>query len=423
MASLSDRLKSLGVKVGARDLPKHQTIIPESTQTVLSLQPIKNSMGVAYFREQYFQPGFPAEFKDRLTNYLGTLASWSGHEIISKLGPEAFAFLDTETTGLSGGTGTLPFLIGLGRFQDEYFLLSQFFLRDPIEEPALLLAIEQFLAPCQALVTFNGKAFDVPIINARFLLQGWHSPLTNLASVDLLHLSRRLWRDRLPSRTLGNLEEQILGSSRTEEDVPGWAIPQIYVNYLYSGDAQPLKNVFYHNAMDVVSMAALFNHLAGLFSNPLGAQIDHSVDLVALARLYEDIGDSETAIQLYSHIMALVETNETQLETDVTFPKPILLDAIHRLAQIHKRRDNLAAAVPLLKKAARQQHLIAHIELAKIYEHRMKNYQEAIQWTRSAIDLVNSGVFPTAERRYWRLELEHRLGRLQIKLRRNGLSD
>jgi uncharacterized protein YprB with RNaseH-like and TPR domain len=421
MSSLSDRLKSLGVKVGARDLPKPKSNQTESIQTNLSLQALDNPFGVAYYREQLVQPGYPTDFQDRHKSFFDTLASWSGQDIISKLSPESFAFLDTETTGLSGGTGTLPFMVGLGRFVDHKFQLVQFFLHDPIAEPAMLAAVEQYLASCQALVTFNGKSFDIPILNTRFNLQGWRSPLAHLASVDLLHLARRLWRARLPSRTLSNLEVQILGTSRTEEDIPGWAIPGMYVEYLRSGVSDPLNKVFYHNSMDVVSMAALFNHFGDVLSNPLEAQIDHSIDLVALARLYEDMGDLDTAIQLYSQILSIYETNDTQRVADIFSLNPIFLDAIHRLALIFKKLDNLSDAIPLLEKVAHNQHLLAQIELAKIYEHRLKNYQVAIHWTRTAIDLVNSGVVPTFESRQWLIELEHRIERLEKKIRRNGI--
>src|SRR5512139_1946924 len=98
-----------------------------------------------------------------------------------------WAFVDTETTGLAGGSGTYAFLVGVGRYEDDGFHLVQFFMRDPTEEPALLLALESYLAHCHALVTFNGKAFDAPLLNARYILQGWRSPLRDLAHIDLLH--------------------------------------------------------------------------------------------------------------------------------------------------------------------------------------------------------------------------------------------
>jgi len=145
---------------------------------------------------------------------------------------EEIRTVDTETTGLAGGSGTYTFMVGIGRFEGDEFRLAQFFLRDPSEEAAQLAAIEKFLAPCQAVVSFNGKSFDLPLLNSRYLINGCPPPLAGAAHIDLLHLSRRLWRARLPSRTLGNLEAKILGLTRAQQDVPGWMIPDLFLDRL-----------------------------------------------------------------------------------------------------------------------------------------------------------------------------------------------
>ena len=405
MPSLSEKLKSLGVKVGARDLPPPQTRDVYAIDQVLSGSTLLTQLGETYLVEARYPPdyrhgkrGLPCSAP------LQTLAAWAQEQRICEFPLESFAFLDTETTGLSGGTGTYPFLIGVGRFEGQEFRLAQFFMRDPLEEPAQLAALEEFLAPCGAVVTFNGKSFDVPILNTRFITHGWRTPFLDTAHVDLLHLARRLWRDRLPSRTLGSLEYQILGTMRTEEDVPGWMIPQLYFEYLHSGDARPLVSVFYHNAMDVLSLAALFSHTAELLADPLAVTVEHGVDLVALAKLFEDMGDLESAVRLYL----------VSFERDL--PRENLLEAIHRLALIHKRQDNLPAAVELWRQAAVYDHIQAHIELAKYYEHRLRDYLQALQWTQSAVDLVRISALSAFERRQWMDELGHRKERLQRRL-------
>ncbi len=279
MSSLSERLKSLGVKVGAQDLPAPQ---PRQSpphvhvlEQILSGHPLETHQGETFVVDEYYAADYQLGNSGiQLTAPLNRIAEWAGEHRISEFPPQSFAFIDTETTGLSGGTGTYAFLIGAGRFEGDAFHLAQFFIRDPSEEPAHLAALEEFLAPCDALVTFNGKAFDIPLLNTRYIAQGWRPPFKESAHVDLLHLARRLWRDRLPSRTLGNLEVQILGATRTDEDVPGWMIPSLYFDFLRSGEAQPLKSVFYHNAVDVVSMAALFNHMAGLLADPLTGRLN-----------------------------------------------------------------------------------------------------------------------------------------------------
>jgi uncharacterized protein YprB with RNaseH-like and TPR domain len=412
MPTLSDKLKSLGVKVGTRDLAAPRPRDPFTIEAVLDGRPYQTQLGETFMVEARYAADYQHGSRGLLhTAPLRALAAWACDLRICDFPPEAFAFLDTETTGLSGGTGTYAFLIGVGRFENHEFHLAQFFMRDPREEPAQLAALEEFLAPCQALVTYNGKAFDAPILATRFTYHGWKIPFIDYAHIDLLHLARRLWRDRLPSRTLGSIEVQILGARRTEQDVPGWMIPQLYFDYLRSGDARPLKSVFYHNAMDVVSLAALFNHTSELMSNPLNGSVEHGIDLIALAKLFEDIGDLEAATRLYLH----------GLEHDL--PKPNLLEAINRLALIHKRQDNLLAAVDLWKQAARHQHIEAHIELAKFYEHRLRDIDQALEWAVSAVNLVNTSSLSGYERRQWIEALDYRISRLQRKLAHQPASD
>jgi uncharacterized protein YprB with RNaseH-like and TPR domain len=405
MPSLSDKLKALGVQVGADDLPPARPRNPYSIDRVLDGRSLDTPQGQTYLVEARYPPDYRQGQKPiQITAPLHVIAEWAGERRLRDYAPGSFAFLDTETTGLQGGAGTYAFLIGVGRFDGEEFHLAQFFMRDPVEEPAQLAALEEFIAPCDALVTFNGKAFDLPLLWSRYIVQGWRPPFAETAHVDLLHLARRLWRDRLPNRSLGSLEVEILGAARTNEDVPGWQIPQMYFDYLRSGDARPLKSVFYHNAVDVVSMAALFNHMAAVLADPLGGQVDDGIDVVAMAKLFESMGDLDRATHLYIHA----------LEHDL--PEPNLIEAIQRLAMIHKRQENFPEAVALWERAARHQHLDAHVELAKFYEHRLGDAEQALYWTDTAIQLVNQPVFPAYERRQWLTELDHRRQRLLRKL-------
>jgi hypothetical protein len=405
MPSLSDRLKSLGVNVGAQNIPPPQPANLFTIDRVLDGHPSTTPQGETYIVEARYSIDYAQGTAPLWVDQpLDAIAAWANDERIRSLDQQAFAFLDTETTGLSGGTGTYAFLIGVGRFEGTEFHLIQVFMRDPLEEPAQLAALEEFLAPCSALVTFNGKSFDVPLLTTRYRTHGWRPPLADQIHIDLLHLARRLWRDRLPSRTLPNLEYQILGALRTQDDVPGWMIPQMYFDYLRSGDARPLKSVFYHNAMDVLSLAALLSHTASLLADPLSDRIEHSEDILAMARLFEEQGQIEMAIQLYLRGM------------QADLPDEVMLIAMQRLALIHKRQDNLSAAVTLWEEAARRQHLHAHIELAKYYEHRTQDYNEAIYWAETALSIIDQPGFPAYEKNLWQAELEHRLARLHRKL-------
>ena len=404
MPNLSDRLKALGVNLGADNLPPPRPKNPFTIEQVLQGQTLETPQGETFVVEARYPPDFQLGRRGIATTApLHAIARWANAEHLRDYPPQSFAYLDTETTGLSGGTGTYAFLIGVGRFDGDEFRLAQFFMRDPAEEPAQLAALEEFIAPCQALVTFNGKSFDVPLLTTRFIHHGWRPPFQETAHVDLLHLARRLWRDRLPSRTLGNLEVQILGAERTDEDVPGWMIPSLYFDYLRSGDARPLKNVFYHNQVDVVSMAALFNHMAAMLADPLSGVVEHGVDLIALAKLNEDLGELDAAARLYLH----------GLEHDL--PRAILIDAFKRLALIYKRRGEFGPAIELWEQASRYEDLDAHVELAKYYEHQVGDYAAAIHWTEAALQVIAGPGYSIFERRRWLPELTHRLERLQRK--------
>jgi hypothetical protein len=327
------------------------------------------------------------------------------------VGAEDLVFLDTETTGLSGGTGTYAFMVGLGRFHPEGFRVAQLFMRDPGEEPSLLSGLEALLNPGGALVTFNGKAFDLPLLNTRFVAGPGTagpgtSPLVGRTHVDLLPLARRLWRDRLESRALGYLETHVLGAVRAADDVEGWRIPELYFDYLRTGDARPLRDVFYHNAMDLLALAGLFGLLARALHDPAGGDLDHGSDLVALARLFQDLGNGDSAEALFR---AGLERN---------LPSGIRRDAVYRLSALRRRRGDLTAALEGWRDAARDGHLPAHVELAKHCEHTLRNYREAEGWTRTALRLLETGDLDPRRRARWRGELEHRLGRLLRKRER-----
>jgi uncharacterized protein YprB with RNaseH-like and TPR domain len=433
MASLADRLKALGVKVGTSELPapapKPKTNRP--IEDVLDGRWIETRQGPAFVSESIY----PLEYRHGLAALfsaapLHNLAHWAGDARIHDLPISKFAFLDTETSGLSGGTGTYAFLVGIGRFatlelptdsvspgetrqagstpdrgtgKDMVFQLRQFFMRDPAEEAALLEAIIDFLAPCQALVTFNGKAFDAPLLRTRYALHNIPVPFAEYAHVDLLPLARRLWRDRLPSRALKYLEEHVMLAPRTLEEVPGFEIPWIYFDYLRSGDAGPLKGVFYHNAMDIVAMTALFNHTATMLADPHAADLEHGLDVIALARLFEDLGKWEDAARLY----------ERGLE--IGLPEAGFAEALRRYSALQRRRGDVESAVSLWERAAGEGHIYAHVELSKHYEHRKRDTQQAVRWARSALELAQAPSLPGYLRKHWTDEISHRLERLEKK--------
>lgn len=408
-SSLADKLKALGVKVGTADLIPPKPVDRYEIDSVVNGIFRPTLLGEVFVAEQAFTPEYRHGYSPILpASSFSMLAKWAGDETLADLPLDSFAFLDTETSGLSGGTGTYAFLVGAGRFIEGQFLLQQFFMRDPAEEPAMLEGLGNFLAPAKALVTFNGKAFDAPLLITRYSLHRMPLPFKGFSHLDLLPLSRRLWRERLPSRALKYLEEHVLGMTRTSEEVPGYEIPWLYFDYLRSGDARPLAGVFYHNAMDVAALAALLAHTSEMIANPYAGRVQHGLDFIALGKLFEDLGHWDEAARLY----------ERGLESEL-----VELDfstAARRLSILHKRRGDLEQAVRLWERAAADGHIYAYVELAKYYEHRQRDVKSAIQWTKSAIEHISRSVdqlidMPEYVRQYWHQELEHRLRRLERK--------
>ncbi len=411
-SSLADKLKSLGVKVGAADLQpaalKPKTDVP--IQSVVEGRFVPTRQGETFVSEQTYSSDYRHGLMPlRVSAPLATIAQWARDARLSDLPLESFAFLDTETSGLAGGTGTYAFLVGVGRFDGGTFRLAQFFMRDPSEEAALLEGLMDFLAPCAALVTFNGKAFDAPLLVTRYSLHNIPIPFKDFSHLDLLPLARRLWRDRLPSRALKYLEENILAAPRTTDEVPGYEIPYLYFDYLRTGNAAPLKGVFYHNAMDIVALAALMNHVASILHAPFDGHVRHGLDFIALAKLFEDLNRWEEAARLYERGLE-VGGSEADFGS-----------AVQRLSALQRRRGDIESAAALWQKAAAEGHVYAYVELAKYYEHHRRDYAEALKWTHSAGELVSSLDIPRYEYRHWMEELEHRRERLENKAKKESV--
>jgi len=406
MPSLSEKLKSLGVNIGAAGIePPKKTPKYPIEKVVPNGEEINTPLGQTFIINETYpndprKQDIPLQFSASLIN----LSTWIGDPFLVKRKPESFVFLDTETSGLAGGTGTYAFLIGVGRFTDEGFNLSQFFMRDPYEEPAQLAALQSALVDCEVLVTYNGKSFDVPLLNTRFITNGEPPPLNSYKHIDLLHIARRIWRDRLESRTLGSIETHILQLPRTEEDIPGWMVPAIYFDYIKTGDARPITNVLYHNAMDIISLASLLNQVSDMLDDPHGGAVEDGIDLISMAKIFEDLGEFRAAAECF----------ESGLNYEL--PDRIRNQAFQRWSIMEKRRNNLKRSIGLWEMAAELKEIYAHEELAKVYEHRTKDFPRAIFWTELAIEIIDSPEYPVLDREIWKPKLEHRLNRLQRKL-------
>ena len=304
-------------------------------------------------------------------------------------------FLDTETTGLAGGTGTLAFLIGLGWFEDETFVTRQIFARDFSEERASLSFLLEMAGDKAFIVTFNGKAFDVGLLSTRLVLNRLPDPLAGMPHLDLLHPSRRLLGHRLDNSRLTTLEREILGIYR-DGDIPGREIPQRYFNWLRHRDARFMADVFEHNRLDVISMAALTLHLAEMLKFDYDITTAKYFDLLAASRLLLDRGALSSAMIILQSLINLENSD-------------VASQARRTLSLIYKRAGRWSDAVRIWESILADDpgNYFAVEELAKWFEHKCRDFKKAI-------DVVSEALNPpylrtTAEKE----ALIHRLERLK----------
>jgi uncharacterized protein len=308
-------------------------------------------------------------------------------------------FIDVETTGLAGGTGTYAFLVGVGALEDDRFVVTQYFMRDFDEEPALLAALAERLARVTGLVTFNGSGFDLPLLETRFVLARRRWPST-LAHVDLLRAARRVWVACLPDCRLGTVEEHALGLTR-DGDVPGAMIPALYFQFLRTRRPGALGRVFVHNRDDVLSLVALLGWFQTALARGLTAPLAPA-EHVGIGRLLEPV-DPERSLAHYR--MALDSGRLTGFAW---------LWTCLRLAAWEKRSERWDRACALWEAASRSSLFDPRPweELAKYHEHRRRDLTVARRLVRSALDLATSAGAsgPVLER------FAHRLDRLDRRL-------
>jgi uncharacterized protein len=280
-------------------------------------------------------------------------------------------FLDTETTGLAGGAGTAAFLIGVGWFEGERFRVRQYFMRDYHEEAALLHGLAQGLSRFDRIVTFNGKMFDVPLLDTRFRLNRGRFPLAEAPHLDLLHPARRLWKARLESCRLQSLETELMGLRR-RGDIPGEEIPGVYFDWVRRRDARMLARVFEHNRQDIVSLAALAV-LACQWVEEERAEDPR--DVFSLARVLERARLYERSEAVYRRALEL---------DSGSLRGPALL----RLAWRAKRAGDGERAASLWTEAGEAGEVEGWRELAMHHEHRTRDLDAALAAVERGLRLV-----------------------------------
>ena len=301
----------------------------------------------------------------------GTVAVLAGDPALGSFDLADAVFLDTETTGLAGGTGTAAFLVGIGWVEGDRFRFRQYFMRDYHEEAALLRGLGEELARFRHLVTFNGRTFDVPLLESRYRMNRERFPLARARHFDLLHPARRLWKARLESCRLQVLEAALLGYRRLG-DVPGAEIPHIYFDFVRRRDGRAMARVLQHNRLDVISLAAL-SALACQWVED--GRAEDPRDVLALAAVLEraEMYDASEA-----HYRRLLDGDAG----------PVCVPALLRLAARAKRRREFAVALPLWEEAASSGDWWAVRELACHHEHRSRDLEKALALVDRGLDQV-----------------------------------
>ena len=370
MLSLRDKLKAVGAQKPRPEKPAPEDCMIRETVTPLSCFSLAETLSGA------------------------TLEMMQG-QAYPDCRREDVCFLDTETTGLSHGAGTVAFLVGIGFFGAEGFTVRQYLMRDYDEEALLLAHVARDMGKSALLCTFNGAAFDLPLLEGRFTMQRMRDQLPPKPHVDLLPTARRVWKLRLKKCNLSSLEEAVLGQAR-EDDLPGALVPARYFSFLKTRDFSLLTDILKHNEQDIVSLAHILDRLMRLHDAPLLAECPE--DMFSLGRVYEKRGRHEGARMCYR----------------AADQGTVSVLARGRMADSFRREGNWEAAAKVYARmiAEKQGGVLPLVAMAKICEHKKRDIPAAIEYTRKAVILASDQ--PDADM----AALQKRYRRLMLKARR-----
>jgi uncharacterized protein YprB with RNaseH-like and TPR domain len=319
--------------------------------------------------------------------------------------PEDLLFFDIETTGLSGGAGTYLFLIGMLRPGDEGLRFVQLFMHSLSSERLLLQEVGRELRESGFLVSYNGRSYDYNILRNRYILNGVTFFQQEPVHLDLLYTSRRIWRGLFPDFTLATVERRALELRRLD-DIPGWRIPEVYADYLRGREVcRDILRIIAHNRDDVLSLAALFGKQLRLIGEAAGSSEEASYDPVALSDM---LINGRREAEAHTILSAHSDSGRARMH----------------LALLCKRQRQFDEALFHLEKLCAEQvglrdYLFACTEAAKILEHRIGDFENALLYTRRMlIRLERARYFKTDDgyAEQAKRQIVHRMNRLQRKL-------
>lgn len=360
---------------------------------------------------QYFENAYSLDHRyGRITLSYGLdvdsdiLAGFSGDSAFEELNLDTALFLDLETTGLSGGTGVVPFLVGMGYYSQGKFYVVQYFLGDLAAEERMIEELAEFFEQMnfQSVVSFNGKGFDMPLLETRFILNRCPFILSELPHLDFLYPARRLWKHKYESCGLAYLACRVLKTGRTE-DIPSAEVPWRYFQYLRTGNFELIEPVLYHNQEDILSLLGVIILGSLIFSEEGDEEVADAMDLFGAGKIMESRGDIEKSVLFYKKAL------------DGKLHPEISLKAKQKLSLYLKKSHEWDKAVSLWKeitsiKTSPRIQLFSIRELAMYLEHQEKDYREAIKLAEEGW-ILSQGISSFYEK-----DFSHRLKRLKRKL-------
>jgi hypothetical protein len=388
LIALTDKGRGMAVRPAAR---------PVEVKRRESVQVFENSyMLSACYGQIPISMGL--QIPGHILSFLSRDAEFAGLDLSSAV------FLDLETTGLAGGTGTVPFLVGLAYYRDERFKVTQFFLNEMAEEDRLIREVGQFIRDMdfKSIVTYNGKAFDMPLVETRFTMHRTPCPLRGLPHLDFLFSARSLWKHKYDSCRLFNLAQQIVQAERSE-DIPGAEIPLRYFQYIRSDDFSLIDPILYHNQEDLLSLLGVVVAGAVLVErNRAGAERgeDDAMDLYGVAKLFERAGDTTTSAALLEKAL----TGGRGLTAEVS------QNARKKLSHHFKKNKDWEKALTFWKEMAAGDEVDCFRELSMYFEHTAKDHGEAIRVATEGLALSKGKSF-AAEK-----DFEKRIARIKGKM-------
>jgi len=296
-----------------------------------------------------------------------------------KVGWEDLLFIDTETTGLSRGTGTYVFLIGIGFWKGDLFKEEIYFLADLSGEKLMMETILKRIGEFKTFVSYNGKSFDIPLIQTRFIMSEIDFELKQIPNLDLLHLTRRFLRNRFDSFSLQNMEKYLLGIRRNMEfDIPGSEIPKVFLDFLSDIFSDKIPAIVNHNQQDILSLTVLLEKLNEFLNLALKGE-NIPVDYAGIGKFLEDMGNPDAAEKVYQSC----PFEETSCRKNLSY--------------IYKKSCRIEKAMDLWREAGKAGEVYALIELAMEAEHNQRKFAVALGWCEQAIAVVSSGFWVDQE--------------------------